>query len=141
MSDLQALLDHNALATLVYSVGRNLDLKRFDEFGSIYTPDARAATPGGVANGLDAILTQLRRNHEGFEVSQHLFGDVHVAVTSDRADVGANAVVTLVPRANELDINRQLGVYYSFDAARTSDGWRFTRVGITPLWSRSTLVA
>jgi hypothetical protein len=141
MTDLQALLDRNALTTLVHSVGRNLDLKRFDEFRSIYTPDARAETPGGVGDGIDAILAQVRRNHDGFEVSQHLFGDVHVAITGDRAEVGANTLVTLVPRATDLGINRQLGVFYSFDAARTSGGWRFTRVGITPLWSRSTLVA
>jgi hypothetical protein len=135
------LIDRDALTALVHSVGRNLDTKQFDAFRSIYTEDAQAATPGGVANGIDAILVQVRRNHEDFEVSQHLFGDVHIELDGERAEVGANTLVTLVPHATELEIYRQLGVYYSFDALRTTDGWRVTRVGIKPLWSRSTLPA
>jgi hypothetical protein len=72
---LRELLDRNQITTLVDQLGRALDEARFDDFRTIYTPDAIAVT---------------------------------------------------------------LGEVYRFDAVRTAEGWRLSRVETTPLWSTGT---
>ncbi|MCX5042953.1 nuclear transport factor 2 family protein [Aldersonia sp. NBC_00410] len=135
------MIDRAELTSLVHSVGRNLDQKAFEGMRAIYTADAEAITPGGTAHGIEAVIAQVRRNHQDYEASQHLFGDVQVDVDGDTAVIGANTVVTLVPEAEHRHIHRTIGVRYRFDGIRTSEGWRLRRVGITPVWERSTISA
>lgn len=140
-AQLNALIDHAELTSLVHSVGRNLDRKTFERMREIYTADVEAATPGGTARGIDAVIAQVLRNHQDYEASQHLFGDVQVDLDGDTAVIDANTLVTLVPEAGQRHIHRTLGVRYRFDGIRTMDGWRLCRVGITPVWERTTISA
>ena len=62
MSDeLRTLVDRSELIQLVDRLGRWLDERRWDEAPSLFTADATAETPGGVACGRDALVAQARR--------------------------------------------------------------------------------
>lgn len=140
MDQLRELKDREEITHLVYRLGVALDEGRFDELRSIYTEDATARTPGGLAEGREALIAQARRHHPLEERIQHVVSNVLVDVAGDRAEVRANLIATFAtdaPSAAGLaPVPRlTLGEIYRFTAVRTAQGWRLSRVETTPLWA------
>ena len=133
-SQVQELVDRDAIADLVGRLGLWLDEKRFDEARSIFTEDATADTPGGSVRGLGLVAEQARRNHSDFERTQHAITNVLIDLDGDRATVRANLIATFVQRADAPGSQFTLGERYRFVAVRTPEGWRFSRVEVTPVW-------
>ena len=126
------LVARNAITDLVYRLGVALDDGRFDELRSIFTEDSMASTPGGTVEGIDALIAQASRNHSRERRNHHVITNVLVDLDGERADVRANLVVTF---ARDAVPYFTLGEVYRFDARRTSDGWRLSRVESTPVWT------
>lgn len=133
------LIDRSEITALVDQLGRALDEGRFDDFTAIYTPDATARTPGGRAEGRDALIAQASRNHTADKRVQHFISNVMVELRGDTAEVRANLFVTFTSADPQQGIapapQFTLGEIYRFDAIRTAEGWRLSRVETTPLWS------
>jgi hypothetical protein len=147
-TQVQQLLDRNEIADLVYRLGVCLDEGRFDEMGSLFVDDGTAKTPGGTAEGREALVAQAERNHRPDERIQHVTTNllIEVDVDGDLAKVRANLMVhfaTATATAQPADthgpalappIKFVLGEVYRFDVIRTPQGWRFSRVETTPVW-------
>jgi SnoaL-like domain len=134
---LQELTDRSEITELVSRLGLWLDEKRWDEARSILTEDATARTSGGSVAGVDQVAAQARRNH--VVPTQHVITNVSIDLDGDRARVGANLIATFVGGPDGSGPDSQLGERYRFEAVRTSDGWRLSRVEARPVWSaRST---
>jgi 3-phenylpropionate/cinnamic acid dioxygenase small subunit len=127
------LLDRNEVTDLVYRLGVALDEGRFDDMRSIFTEDASASTPGGSVAGIDALIAQARRNHGPEQRNQHVTTNLLIDLDGDRATIRANLVVNFVRDGAEPFFT--LGEVYRFDARRTPDGWRLSRVESTPVWA------
>jgi hypothetical protein len=127
------LLDRSAIEALVHHVGACLDEARFDDLRPILTADASASTPGGVADGVDAVVVQAARNHSPDEHIQHAITDVVIDLDGDEAAVRANLVVTF-GSADGGAVIRRMGGVYRFGARRTVEGWRLTRIATVPVW-------
>lgn len=140
---LQRLDDRQAIAELIARLGRMLDEKQFEDAGSILAEDAVVHTPGGAARGSEAVVAQARRNHS--VRTQHAITDVLIDLDEDRARVRANLIVTFAPDrpgsrlvvgdAEHPDSYLTLGEVYRFEAVRSEDGWRLSRIETERLWS------
>ena len=140
---LRELLDRNEINALVDQLGRALDEGRYDDLGAIYTVDAIAETPGGLAEGRAALIAQASRNHSADKRIQHFISNVMIDLRGDTAEVRANLIATFTPAATaEPRIAPEpqftLGEVYRFDAVRATEGWRLSRVQTTPQWSTGT---
>lgn len=136
-AQLRELLDRQEITALVDRLGRALDEGRFDDLREIYTPGATAKTPGGTAEGRDALIAQASRNHSQQLRIQHVIGNVLIDLRGDTAQVRANLIATFALAAGET-VPRPvytLGEVYRFDSVRTGEGWRLSRVETTPIWS------
>ncbi len=131
---LQELVDRNEITDLISRLGLWLDEKRFDEARSIFTEDVAAQTPGGSVQGIELVADQARRNHSAFAETQHVITNVLIDLDGDRATARANLIVTFVQRADAPRPHFALGERYHFEVARTSQGWRFSRVQTTLVW-------
>jgi hypothetical protein len=131
---LQDLTDRQAITDLVNHLGLWLDEKRFYDTESLFTEDVTVATPGGQAQGVGLVAEQARRNH-GYERIQHVITNVLIDLDGDRAQVRANLIATLVPSADEPAAHTTLGERYRFEAVRTPQGWRLSRVAVDPIWT------
>jgi SnoaL-like domain len=60
----QELVDRDEITNLVYRLGLFLDDRRFDEMRSLLVDEATVRTPGGTAEGREALIAQARRNHQ-----------------------------------------------------------------------------
>jgi hypothetical protein len=132
------LVDRDEIVRLVYRLGVCLDEGRFDDMRTLFVDDAVASTPGGVADGVDALIAQASRNHSPDFGIQHLIGNVLVDLQGDRATVRANLVVTFARPDAEPDVPSTLGEVYRFAARRSLAGWRLARVESHPVWASHT---
>jgi hypothetical protein len=132
-SPLQELTDRQAITDLVSRLGVWLDEMRFDDPRSIFTENVTVSTPGGQAEGIDRVVAQASRNHD-VEGLQHLIANVLVDLEGDRATIGANLIVTFVARADAPESSSAHGERYRFEAVRTHEGWRLSRVEVRPVW-------
>lgn len=134
-SNLQALTDRAEIEDLVHRLGTYLDERRFDDLSAILVEDATARTPGGLAEGRDAMLAQARRNHPAEDRIQHVISDVLIDLDGDEATVRANLVATFI-RADTASLPHMvLGEIYRLRARRTADGWRLSGVETQPVWA------
>lgn len=129
----QELTDRTEIAELVSRLGLWLDEKRFDDASSILLDDVTVKTRIGTVRGIDAAAAHARQHHSE-ERTHHVITDVVIDLDGDRADVQANLIATFVPIASEPEIHRTAGERYRFEAARTPQGWRLTRVEASPVW-------
>jgi 3-phenylpropionate/cinnamic acid dioxygenase small subunit len=145
-NQLQELGDRQAIADLIARLGLMLDDKRFDEFESILDDHVTVKTPGGSAQGREAVAAQARRNHT--VRTQHVITNVLIELDGDRARARANLTATFAPDpGSRLLINGEeqrdsfltLGEVYRFTAARTATGWRLSSIETEPLWSSQPL--
>jgi hypothetical protein len=130
---LQELIDRSEIIELVSRLGVWLDEKRFNEARSILTEDATVKTPGGSVAGVDQVAEQARRNH--VVPTQHVITNVLIDLDGDRATVGANLIATFVHGRDPSGSLFQRGERYTFEAVRTADGWRLSRVESKPIWT------
>lgn len=140
-SQVADLVDRDEIATLVHRLGACLDEGRFEDMRTIFTADSTARTPGGLAEGIDALIAQASRNHVPEDHIQHLISNILVDLAHDRASVRANLLVTFAHGPGVPSPHRQMGEVYRFDALRTPEGWRLSRVESVPVWQSPTTPA
>jgi SnoaL-like domain len=134
---LAGLIDRAAIADLIHRLGVILDEKRFDELGSIFVPEATVTSPGGHAEGIDAIAAQARRNHRPDLHTQHLATDLVVDLDGDSAQARGNYIGVFATRNGSLASapQFQIGSVYRFGLVRTTDGWRMRSMEMHPTWA------
>lgn len=144
---LQHLVDRIEIGDLVNRLGAALDEGRFDILRSLLAEDVTVRTPGGTAEGRDAVVAQASRNHQPEQAIQHIITNllVDLADDGDHAQVRANLVVSFGPPAGTTDasgppalpappVELTMGEIYGFGLTRTPEGWRFSRIETTPVW-------
>jgi hypothetical protein len=144
---LQQLVDRTEITDLVNRLGVVLDEGRLAEMRSLLVEDATARTPGGEAEGREALVAQAGRNHRPEQPIQHLVTNVAIDLHGDRASARANLVVHFGPADGgpaagpgtpAPPVEFTMGEVYHFDLVRTAEGWRFERIETTPIWTSGT---
>lgn len=127
---IQELADRSEIAELVARLGAWLDRRQLDEPDAIFDAGVAVSTPGGVAEGIDAVVAQATRNHAAHP-TQHVITDLLIDPdeAGERATASANLIVTFAS-----DPPLQLGERYRFEVVRSAAGWRLARVEVTPVW-------
>ncbi|GAB3205048.1 nuclear transport factor 2 family protein [Nocardia tengchongensis] len=140
---IQDLADKFEITELVHRLGRALDEGDWDELAALYTHDATARTPGGKAVGRAALVGQAGRNHSPDRQIQHIISGIIVELNGDTATVRANLLCVFAwGPTQDPTLGSQprltLGEVYRFAAVRTGDGWQFSSVASSPVWSVGT---
>lgn len=124
--------DRAAITDLVYRLGACLDDHRFDDLKGLFADDVTAATPGGVAQGRDAVIGQATRNHGDYHRIQHLITNVLVDLDGDQAAVRANLLGTFVD--SDARVVLEMGGVYRFTARRDDSDWRLASIAVDRIW-------
>ena len=134
---LAAMMDREAIGDLLHRFGVVLDEQRFGDLRSVFATNASIATPGGRAEGIDAIVAQASRNHTPELRTQHLLTDLVVDVDGDRAHARANYLGVFATGDGALAPapHFQIGSVYNYELVRTSDGWRVHSMEMRPTWA------
>jgi uncharacterized protein (TIGR02246 family) len=111
-----------------------LDEHRFDDLADLFTPDARATTPGGVVEGREAVVAQATRNHARVNRLQHLVTGVLVVEHDDTVALRADLVAVFADADGTPTF--ELGSVWRGSARRRDGRWRITDFTLTPIWQR-----
>ena len=119
--------DARAIEELKYAYLRTLDLKRWDEFASLFLPDATGSY-GDLSFGTRAELVgYLRQNLPAQLVTFHQAHHPEIEVEGDRAT--ARWYLHDKVFATEFDFALEGAAFYDDRLVRTPEGWRFAHVG------------
>jgi hypothetical protein len=111
-----------------------LDEHRFEDLRALFTPDARATTPGGTAEGVDALLAQAKRSHECLSELQHLITGTLVDTDGEAATLRANVVTIFADSTHSPTY--ELGEVWRGHAVRDTTGWSISDFTMTPVRQR-----
>jgi hypothetical protein len=134
----QELADRYEIAALMTAYTRAVDTSRWDDLDAIFTDDAvfDYVSTGGPLGPLSEAKPFIR-NLEGFTRWQHMLGQVAIEYAGDTATATTymfNPMIATRPDGSEQLL--ECGGYYHFEARRTSDGWRMTKLVDDIVWSR-----
>lgn len=133
--NLTELADEFEIERVISSLGRCLDERDFDSLRALFTADATVETPGGAAQGHDALVEQARRRHTAADGIQHVITNVLVHVDGETAQVRANLLVAFAETGPHDPAPFLLGEVYRFSFAHTPQGWRITSLSSAPTWT------
>ena len=133
-----ALLDRAAITDLITGLGRLLDESRFEDVHLVFDTSAVLPGPRGTFTGLSEIRAFFEAGADPAVRTQHLYTDVLIDVEGDQATASANAVTAFFPAGlpGPAPAHRLVGLTSRFAARRGPEGWRLTRVEVTPLWQQ-----
>lgn len=130
MTDLQELADRSELAELVARHSLWLDELRYDESDQLFTDDVVVKSLRGEATGIEALIQIARKGHDTYARTLHNKSNLVIQLDGDTAVVRANDVAVLVRH----DMTEEIAAaVHHYTARRTTDGWRFDRLEVTPL--------
>ena len=121
--DLQTLLDRAEITDLLTRYARSVDRQDWEEFRSVFTPDARIdyTQVGGVAGDLDTIVGFLSEVMPMFEAVQHMVSNIDIVIDGNEASVTAMVYNPLKLPGNDVWAT---GGWYHHQLVRTVDGWK-----------------
>ena len=114
MPTLEQLSDRAELTDLVARLGRWLDTGAEGDAADVLADDVTATTPGGRAEGREAVVAQARANHD--VPTLHQITNVLVDLDGDEATIGAAVTATFA------DDGARAGATSSRRAGRARDG-------------------
>ena len=130
---IDALTDRLAIEDLLTRYATAVDQRDWDLYRSVFTADAEVdyTSAGGTAGTVDEVVAFLDAALSGFEMTQHLVGNVDAVVDGDEARV--TAVFTNPLRLAGGD-TWFTGGWYHHDLVRTADGGRSRRLREESAW-------
>jgi hypothetical protein len=134
--------DRFEITELLNQFFRALDEKSFNEttMSTIFTPDAKAVRPNGVAvTGPRNIGESQRQSFVRFRATQHLVSDQVTTINGDDAEVRANLVAMHLwadgnGDPNALERYFLAGSVVQAKAEMTSSGWRISELAVHNTW-------
>jgi hypothetical protein len=135
---LRELLDRAELSDLIGRYGLMADRRTFGEARSCFTEDVVAEYPSGKAEGVETLAAFGEQALNAYERTQHVITNLLIDLDGDRARVGANLIAVHIPLASAPAVHFDTGCRYEFEAKRTLQGWRISRLRLEVLWTAGT---
>jgi 3-phenylpropionate/cinnamic acid dioxygenase small subunit len=117
--------DHVAVLRTVAEYCRRCDDGRFDEFGSLFAPDAELVVRGNTTHGRDAIRDTIAALQTPDRRGRHMVANAVVDLVGDNASVESDFVFFRPSTSGTLDAVNT-GRYLD-ELARIEGEWVFTR--------------
>ncbi|MEC9424872.1 MAG: nuclear transport factor 2 family protein [Actinomycetota bacterium] len=134
--DLRTLADRISVEDLLTRYATAVDQRDWDLYRTVFTPTAEVdyTSAGGIAGPLDEVVEFLAASLPMFEMTQHVIGNVDLAVDPndpDRATVSAAFTNPMRLPGGDVWFT---GGWYHHDLVRTPDGWRSQRLREEAAW-------
>lgn len=133
---LQELLDRVEIGELLTRYSTALDSREWDLLGEVFLPDA-VCDYGALGNprGVDAITALISGTIGDLDATQHLVGNVVVAVDGDEATANCYLISQHIRQGTPGGDHYLLGGRYSDRVVRTPAGWRIAHRTLHRMWT------
>jgi uncharacterized protein (TIGR02246 family) len=121
---LQRLVDRQEIADLCVRYTSALDTRDWQRLASCFTADPVFVHPGGRLEGFPAILARTSAALDPLDATQHLLGNVVVAVEGDTATATSYFQAQHVRAGTPGGDTYLIAGSYADTLVRTAEGWR-----------------
>jgi ketosteroid isomerase-like protein len=128
------LHDRALIGELLLRFARALDERDWEGYAALYADDGVLQLPWGPPRPREGLAQDTEANLGRFHATQHISSNHQIAVEGDEATSRSYLQAVHVSDPEATDGHWTLGGWYDCSYRRTPDGWRFTRVAITPVW-------
>jgi uncharacterized protein (TIGR02246 family) len=132
---LQKLLDKDEISDLLVSFGAALDAKDWQSYGNTFTEDGTFTIMGQKRTGRAEIVAGPERDLERYGILQHFSANHRIEVDGDEARASHYVIAVHGPDAATPSVHADVGGRYECRCVRTPEGWRFSEIVLTVLWS------
>ena len=133
---LQELVDRADIGDVLCRYSTALDSRDWEALGSVFTPDAVCDYGAlGSPRGVPAIAGLVSATIGSLDATQHLLGNVTVAVDGDTATADCYLVAQHVRAGTPGGDDYLLGGPYHDELVRTPEGWRITSRTLHRTWT------
>ena len=139
MTQVQDLLDHHELCTIIAKAAQALDRRRFDDWLDLCTSDVTMVFPVDPANpfisaGKEAFRRQMEVLHQ-FAFTTHSVGATLSTIEGDRARTETPCIANHFMGRGSARTNLRMGVRYHDSFVRIQSAWRMSRRELAIDWS------
>jgi ketosteroid isomerase-like protein len=129
--------DREQITELFAQYGRACDTRDWDLLESCFVPDCVVSYAGfgKTHHGYAALEEYLKHALAPLDATQHLFANFVVTVDGDKAWFRCSLQAQHVKHGAEDGSLYAVGATYEVDLVRTPDGWRITKLHLTPIWA------
>ena len=132
------LHDRALISDLLLRFARALDERDWEGYAGLYADDGVLQLPWGPPRPRAGLAEDTEANLGRFHATQHISSNHQITLEGDRATSRSYLQAVHVVDPDAKDGHWTLGGWYECTYRRTPDGWRFTRVAITPVWQTGT---
>jgi uncharacterized protein (TIGR02246 family) len=132
---LQGLLDREEIGELLIGFGAALDSKDWRAYAETFVEEGEFTILGQTRRGREEIAAGPARDLEPYGALQHFSTNHRIQVSGDEATASHYLLGVHVPDAADPSQHADIGGRYDCRCTRTAEGWRFTEVELTVLWS------
>jgi len=129
----QWLTDRALVGDLLMRFARALDEKDWAGYAALYAEDGVLHLPWGEPHPQAILRESTEANLGRFHATHHISANHQIQIDGDTA-----ASRSSLPAVHVADLLAEshwtVAGWYDCEYRRTPDGWRFTRVAITPVW-------
>ncbi|WP_280261421.1 nuclear transport factor 2 family protein [Nocardia wallacei] len=102
----------------------------FADTDRLFTEDVVVTSVRGEAHGIEALTALARKGHDAYARTLHHKSDIVIEIDGDTATVRAHdlAVYVLDDKTEAL-----AAAIHRYGARRSTDGWRFDRLDVSPV--------
>ncbi|MCC7462122.1 MAG: nuclear transport factor 2 family protein [Gammaproteobacteria bacterium] len=132
------LLDRAAISELLHGFARALDTRDYQAYADNYTEGGSIELPDPMRPGNTIVLEKVRmlelvpRSLGRYAATHHISSNHQIEIQGDSAT--SRSYLQAVHVNGDPADHWSVGGWYDCDYVRTSAGWKFSRVRLTPIW-------
>ena len=128
------LHDRVMISELLLRFARALDERDWRGYAALYADDGVLQLPWGPPRPKAILSEDTEANLSRFAATHHISSNHQIAIDRDTATSRSYLQAVHVVDPDAEDGLWTAGGWYDCTYRRTPDGWRFTRVALTPVW-------
>lgn len=132
------LVDRAAISDLLIDFARCLDEADYEAYAANFAEDGILELPFRTHHGRAGLAEHVRGNLGVFARTHHLSCNHAITIDGDTATSRSYLQAVHVKSDEDDSDLAMLGGWYHCEYRRSPDGWRFTRVGLTRVWTSGT---
>jgi 3-phenylpropionate/cinnamic acid dioxygenase small subunit len=129
----QWLVDRAQISDLLHDFARALDTRDWEAYAATYAEDGVLELPWATL-GRDELVAFVSGDAGRFHATHHISSNHSIEIDGDVARSRSYVLAMHVLDPGDQSTQWLGGGWYDNEYRRTADGWRLTRVRITPVW-------
>lgn len=132
---MRAMFDKEEIRDLIHRYASSVDTKNWRDWEACFTSDAVIVMPFATHEGREGLEEWGIAGLGMFEVTEHLYGNIQIALNGDTASSRMNFWGAHTPSRNNVGVHFDEGGSYAIEYRRVGDQWLMSHLVLDITWT------